>query len=129
MLNEKGQLSLEFLLIFSLFLIFLITFTLPLTEESIKNNIEIEDAITTKYEILKLVDAINNLYNQGEGSKKTIFINLNKDTFVDIKDGTLKYNNKEFTLNNNISESLYLKKGLNKITVSFPVNSETIELY
>jgi len=116
-------------LIFSLFLIFLITFTLPLTEESIKNNIEIEDAITTKYEILKLVDAINNLYNQGEGSKKTIFINLNKDTFVDIKDGTLKYNNKEFTLNNNISESLYLKKGLNKITVSFPVNSETIELY
>ena len=134
MKDNNGQVSLEFLMLFSIFLLFLITFTLPLTETSIKNNLELEEAISIKYELSKLANGITQIYNQGQGSKKTIILDLKHPISITINNNSiwtrfftsdLNYKYIKFDiLYNGVSKTLTFDKGINKIIISWPINSE-----
>ncbi|WP_409199361.1 hypothetical protein [Methanobrevibacter sp. DSM 116169] len=136
--DNKGQLAIEFLMLFSLILLFLITFTLPLTDLTIQNNMDLDKSLSTKHELFKIADSINQVYSQGSGSKKTIILNLKENIIVNINDDKLKAdillsNNKskkfEIDVNfNGISSDIILNKGKNTIFISWNENSNKMEI-
>ena len=138
MKDIKAQVSLEFLLIFSFVLLFLITFTLPLTDLAFNNNLEIENVLHTKNELSKIGKAINQVYYQGEGCKKTVIIDLKESGNINIKNNKISTN---FLLNDgdsekieikitpsNLEKYLILSKGINILEINWPLNSDTIEI-
>ena len=137
--DDKGQVSLEYLLIFAVSLILLIAFTLPLVEFGLENTMDVSNSLNAKSELSKLSDAISQVYGEGQGAKKTVYLTL--DEPVDVKISSLylyavvKLNdgkNKQLKLNHNSnlnSGSLFLDKGENKVIVEWPVGSEKMMLY
>ena len=56
--DNSGQVSLEYLLIFAISLIILVTFTLPLTELTIENTLDVSDTLDVKSDLSQLSQAI-----------------------------------------------------------------------
>lgn len=137
--DNKGQISLEYLLIFAVSLIILIAFTLPLLEFALEKTMDVSNSINAKSELSKLSNAISQVYGEGHGSKQTIYLNLDKSVNVKITpsyiSATVKLSdgkNKQIKLNHNSnldSGSLFLDKGENKVIVEWPVDSEKMTLY
>lgn len=139
MIDNRGQVSLEYLLIFVISLILLIAFTLPLTELTIENTLDVSDTLNVKSDLSKISQAIKEVYGQGQGSKQRIDVVMSKDLKVNIasdyiscnlnlKDGQNKAEKIYFksTLE---KSSIYLKKGENSITVEWPENAENMQIY
>lgn len=139
MIDNKGQVSLEYLLIFAISLILLIAFTLPLTELTIENTLDVSDALNIKSDLSKISQAIEEVYGQGQGSKQRIDVVLSKDLKVNIasdhiscnlklKDGQNKAEKIYFksTLE---KSSMQLRKGENSVIVEWPENSENMQIY
>ncbi len=139
MIDNRGQVSLEYLLIFVVSLILLIAFTLPLAELTIGNTLDVSDTLNVKSDLSKVSQAIEEVYGQGQGSKHTIDVVASKDLKVNVasdyiscdiklKDGQNKAEKIYFrsTLE---KSSIYLKKGENSITVEWPENSENMQIY
>ena len=137
--EDKGQVSLEYLLIFAVSIILLIVFTLPLAEMAIENTMDVSDSLNVKAELSKLSDAITLVYSEGQGSKQTLYLTLDEAINVKITNSYLsssyKLNDgkyKDFKLNHNSNlnkGSLFLDKGENKIIVEWPVNEEKMIIY
>lgn len=72
--EDVGQISLEYMLIFTISLIILIVFTLPLAELTIKDTFDISDTLNTKNDVSKIAQAIKRVYGEGQGSKQVIHI-------------------------------------------------------
>lgn len=136
--DDKGQLSLEFLLIFSISLIILILFTIPFSNIAIETVTDISDSINIKSEMIELKNSINSVYSEGQSSKRTLFIDVNKETELIIKDGVIYCN---LNLNNNktknievsildydLNSTLKLNKGENKIIISWLEGGESISI-
>ena len=102
MKENKGQVSLEYLLIFSISLIILIAFTLPLLEDSMNNTFDVSDSIKTKSELSKFALAIKQVYGEGQGSKQTVNLDMVLPVKVDIA-------------SNYVSSKIKLKNGENKL--------------
>ena len=81
--DNKGQISLEYLLIFAVSLILLIAFTLPLLEFGLENTMDLSNSLNAKSELSKLSNAISQVYGEGQGSRQTIYLTLDKP--VDVK--------------------------------------------
>lgn len=138
-IDDKGQISLEYLLIFAVSLIILIAFTLPLVETALENTLDVSDSLNAKNELSKLSGAISQVYGEGQGSKQTIYLGINKEMDVKILNSYLSGsyvmhdgNIKEIKLNYNSnlnSGSLFLDKGENKIIVEWPVGQERMIIY
>lgn len=138
-IDDKGQISLEYLLIFAVSLIILIAFTLPLVETALENTLDVSDSLNAKNELSKLSGAISQVYGEGQGSKQTIYLCVNKEMDVKILNSYLSGsyvmhdgNIKEIKLNYNSnlnSGSLFLDKGENKIIVEWPVGQERMIIY
>lgn len=138
-IDDKGQISLEYLLIFAVSLIILIAFTLPLVESALENTLDVSDSLNAKNELSKLSGAISQVYSEGQGSKQTIYLGVNKEMDVKILNSYLSGsyvmhdgNIKEIKLNYNSnlnSGSLFLDKGENKIIVEWPVGQERMIIY
>lgn len=138
-IDDKGQISLEYLLIFAVSLIILIAFTLPLVETALENTLDVSDSLNAKNELSKLSGAISQVYGEGQGSKQTIYLGANKEMDVKILNSYLSGsyvmhdgNIKEIKLNYNSnlnSGSLFLDKGENKIIVEWPVGQERMIIY
>ncbi len=138
-IDDKGQISLEYLLIFAVSLIILIAFTLPLVETALENTLDVSDSLNAKNELSKLSGAISQVYGEGQGSKQTIYLGVNKGMDVKILNSYLSGsyvmhdgNIKEIKLNYNSnlnSGSLFLDKGENKIIVEWPVGQERMIIY
>jgi uncharacterized protein (UPF0333 family) len=138
-IDDKGQISLEYLLIFAVSLIILIAFTLPLVETALENTLDVSDSLNAKNELSKLSGAISQVYGEGQGSKQTIYLGVNKEMDVKILNSYLSGsyvmhdgNIKEIKLNYNSnlnSGSLFLDKGENKIIVEWPVGQERMIIY
>ena len=138
-IDDKGQISLEYLLIFAVSLIILIAFTLPLVETALENTLDVSDSLNAKNELSKLSGAISKVYGEGQGSKQTIYLGVNKGMDVKILNSYLSGsyvmhdgNIKEIKLNYNSnlnSGSLFLDKGENKIIVEWPVGQERMIIY
>ena len=137
--EDKGQVSLEYLLIFAVSIILLIAFTLPLAEIGLEKTLDVSNTMNAKGELSKLSNAIGQVYGEGQGSKQTIYMDLDKSINVKITNSYLSSSymmkdskTKEFKLyhNSNLnSGSLFLDKGENKIIVEWPINSEHMIIY
>ena len=137
--EDKGQVSLEYLLIFAVSIILLIVFTLPLAEIGLEKTLDVSNTLNAKGELSKLSNAVSQVYGEGQGSKQTIYMDLDKSINVKITNSYLSASymmkdskTKEFKLyhNSNLnSGSLFLDKGENKIIVEWPINSEHMIIY
>lgn len=138
-MDDRGQISLEYLLIFAVSLIILIAFTLPLVETALENTLDVSDSLNAKNELSKLSNTISQVYAEGHGSKQTIYLSLNREINVKISNSYLSGshvmhdgNIKEIRLiyNSNLnSGSLFLEKGENKIIVEWPVGQDKMIIY
>ncbi|MPL86177.1 hypothetical protein SDC9_32154 [bioreactor metagenome] len=140
--NNKGQLSIEFLLISFIFILMLVSISLPLTEIAIDSSISSVNLIETKSEILKIVNSIDDVYSDGVGSKRTLFVEMPRETNLKISKnqilnkgiaiGTLSSLNDSKTINItfdaiNVDSIMNFKKSTNyKIIIEWPLNNENI---
>ncbi len=139
MVDDRGQVSLEYMLIFAISLILLAVFTLPLTERTIENTLDVSDTLDVKSDLSKMSLAVKEVYGQGQGSKQTIHIVSSKDLQVDVADNyiscTLKLNDgqskteKMYFKSTLEKSSIYLKKGENSIVVEWPENCENMQIF
>ena len=137
--DNKGQVSIEYLLIFAVSLIILIAFTLPLLDLGLKETMDVSNTLNSKEELSKLSIAIKQVYSEGQGSKQTIYLSMSSAINVKISPSYLLTNvklsdgkNKQLKLShesNLDSGSLFLDKGENKIIVEWPVASEKMVVY
>ena len=137
--EDKGQVSLEYLLIFAVSIILLIAFTLPLAEMTIENSMDVSNSLNVKAELSKLSNAISLVYSEGHGSKQTVYLTLDEPVNVKISNSYLssnyklhdgKYKDFKLNYNSNLNKgSLFLDKGENKIIVEWPLNDEKMIIY
>ena len=139
MKDNRGQISLEYLLIFAVSLIILIVFTLPLAEQSIQNTLDVSDSMDMKSDLSKLSQAIRTVYGQGQGSKQTVTM-VSKESHtinvagsqvscnIKLKDGSNKL--VKVDCDSNLARtSIPISKGTNTIVVSWPIDSENMKIY
>ncbi|WP_405290241.1 class III signal peptide-containing protein [Methanobrevibacter sp.] len=138
-MDSKGQVSLEYLLIFSISLIILIVFTLPLLEQSMDNTFDVSDSIKTKADLSKIAQAINEVYGDGQGSKQTVYLDIDKPVKIDI---TKNHVSSKIKLKNNqqkeirievISKlektSFKLSEGKKTFVIEWPENSQNMIIH
>lgn len=139
MMDSNGQVSLEYMLIFAVSLILLVAFTLPLTDLTIQNTLDVSDSLDVKSDLSKLSAAIESVYGQGQGSKQSVNI-ISKDSHrIDVSDShvscRLRLNdgtNKlvDVDCNSNLKRtSIPIGKGTNTIIVEWSVGSENMKIY
>lgn len=138
-MDNKGQISLEYLMIFAVSLILLIAFTLPLAEIALEDTFDVSDTLNAKSELSKLSNAITQVYSEGQGSKQTLYLDMDDSLKVKIANSYLSASihlhdgsSKQLKINHNSnldSGSLFLDKGVNKIIVEWPINEENMLLY
>ncbi|MDR2623354.1 MAG: hypothetical protein LBC39_02105 [Methanobrevibacter sp.] len=136
--DSKGQLSLEYLLIVLIGILVLIAITLPTLEFGIDNSMDMINILKIKSESVKITEAMNNIYYNGVGSKRTITVDIPKDTILHfnsknayfdylLSDGDIKrvYLNCDHDLTNTV----LLSKGVNKIVVEWSIDGDKIEIH
>lgn len=136
--ENRGQISLEYMLIFAIALILLMVFTFPMAELTVKNTLDISDTLKVKSDLLELSHAIEQVYSQGQGSKQTVYIDSPGDIRIDIDargvscNFKLKDNSKKLIKVNHESNleksSVSLKKGMNAVVVQWPENNDVMEI-
>lgn len=137
--DSGGQVSFEYLLIFTISLIIFIVFTMPLANQSIENTLDIYDSITVKSDLSKIASTVNTVYGEGQGSKRTVNIYTSNSFKVNI-DNNYMYSNIKLKDNKNklikVScrsninpSSVYVYEGENAIVVEWPINSEKMLIY
>lgn len=137
--EECGQISLEYILIFTISLIILMIFTLPLAENSIKDTLDVYDSLNVKSDLSKISCVIKQVYGQGQGSKQTVKLESKNNLNVNVQNNyistsfKLKNNSKkdikEYVVSNIKKSSLHLTKGENVIVVEWPINCENMLIY
>lgn len=139
MLREnRGQVSLEFLLIFAISLIILIVFTLPLAESGIENTLDIYDSLKVKSDMSKISSAISKVFAEGQGSKSTVVVFSDENIGINIEKNRLSH---DLKLNdgkskviisghksNLESSTINFNKGKNVIVVEWPIGSENMRI-
>ena len=73
-MDNRGQISLEYLLITVISLIVLIAFTLPLMDYGMGTAMDISDSLKVKSDLSDIAFAVKTVYNEGQGSKQTVHI-------------------------------------------------------
>lgn len=137
MLNDnKGQISMEYLLIFTISLIILLVFTLPLVEYTIQSGLDVSDSLKVKSDLQKITSSVKQVYLEGQGSKQTVIIDSSRNINVKINKNRIytdiKLNdgkNKRISIDcaSNLEyESLTLKKGVNTFVVEWPVGGNMV---
>lgn len=139
MREKRGQVSLEYLLIFSVSLMILIAFTLPLLKESMDNTFDVSDSIKTKSDLYKLVAAIKQVYGEGQGSKQTVKLHINKPIKISVANNHISSkiklkngDNKQIRINFKSTlktDSFYLNKGENIFVIEWPIDNENMLIY
>ena len=139
MKDNGGQVALEYLLIFTISLILLIVFTLPLSELTVKNTLDVSDTLDVKSDLSKIAQAVKKVYGQGQGSRQTVDIVSSKDIQVNVanncvsstlklKDGSSKVE-KIYFKSTLPKSTLYISKGENSIVIDWPIDSENMQIY
>jgi uncharacterized protein (UPF0333 family) len=134
--NNAGQLSIEYLLlVLAVFLIF-ISITIPVLNFAIDSSMESLNIMKSKEECSKIITAIDIVYSNGIGSKRTVDIEIPKPIDLIFNGNQIYF---DYLLNNgstkrvsfnckytNITQSLSLSKGLNTVVVEYPIDSDKI---
>ena len=137
--DNNGQVALEYLLIFTISLILLIVFTLPLVDMTIENTFDVTDTINVKADLDKITQAIKQVYGEGQGAKQTVNINLEDSIKINFDSNTISTNLKltagsykfiKLNYNSNLPKSsISLNKGTNTLIVEWPVDSSNMKIY
>lgn len=137
--GKRGQVSFEYLLIFSISLIILIVFTMPLINHTMATTFDVSESLDVKDDLSKIALSINGVYGEGQGARQTVSINAVKPFKVDVAGSYLSCNLKLKDNNNKLikvpcksnlkSSSIYLDKGMNNVVVEWPVGSENMLIY
>lgn len=139
MVDNVGQVSLEYLLIFAISLIVLIVFTMPLAEYVLQDTFDVSDSLNVKSDLSKISQAVKQVYGEGQGSKHSVFIQSSKplkfnvrnsyiSCSIKLKDGSNKVIKVPYASKLKAS-SLKVSKGGNNIVVEWPVNSDKMIIY
>ena len=136
--EENGQMSFEYLLLFIISLILINVIILPMISTSIDNIDDLNMAYNTKSQMEELVTGINQVYASGSGSKRTVYLNMKKDSQIDINNGILtgdvllsdnSYKKVEVRSNDlSLNNRIILNKGLNRVIIEWKDNSSQIEI-
>ena len=137
--DNKGQVSLEYILIFSVSLILLVVFTLPLVENSVENTLDVSDTIDVKSDLSEIARGVASVYGQGQGSRERIDINSPRDIHLTVtgsyvscslklKDSSAKQVKVSYTSTLE-KTNLYISKGDNSVIVEWPQESENMRIY
>ena len=139
--DDKGQLSLEYVLLSMMAILIISLVSVPILLTTIDYSLDIIDSINSKAELSKITDAIDYCYSSGKGSKRLVYVDFNQD--VDVK---LSNNGKKglASINLNLSdnakeikssfdyvglnENIHLHKGFSKIRVDWSEDSDKIEI-
>ena len=140
-IDKKGQLSLEYVLSSMIVILIISLISVPILLTAMDYSNDIIDSINAKSELSKITDAIDFCYASGKGSKRIVYVDLNRN--VDIRlyndgnkgfasiDLNLSDNSKEITSSfdyNGLNENIHLSKGFNKISVKWDEDSNVIEV-
>ena len=140
-IDKKGQLSLEYVLSSMIVILIISLISVPILLTAMDYSNDIIDSINAKSELSKITDAIDFCYASGKGSKRIVYVDLNRN--VDIRlyndgnkgfasiDLNLSDNSKEITSSfdyNGLNENIHLSKGFNKIAVNWDEDSNMIEV-
>ena len=100
---------------------------------------DVSNALNVKGELSKLSGAISQVYAEGQGSRQTVYLDVNKPVYVKITNSYISASvkmsdgkSKTLTLNHNsnfASGGISLDKGENKIIVEWPIGEEKMTLY
>ncbi|MEE0901220.1 MAG: hypothetical protein UIB31_01705 [Methanobrevibacter sp.] len=139
MMDDKGQVSLEYLLIFAVSFIVLIAFTLPLLEGSMSTTFDVSDSLELKSDLSKLSQAIRQVYGQGQGSRIAVDLDINSPVKINIADNYVsskimlknkQYKEIKIPVKSKLkSTSFKLSKGKNTFVIEWPVESENMIIY
>ncbi len=139
MMDDKGQVALEYMMIFAISLILLIVFTLPLAELTVQNTLDVSDTLNVKSDLSKIAQAVKQVYGQGQGSRQSVNIVSSDDLKVNIANNYISSNVKLNDGSNKVEKlyfkstleksSIYLSKGENSIIVDWPESSENMRIY
>ena len=140
-LDNKGQLSLEYVLSSMIVILIISLISVPILLTAMDYSNDIIDSINAKNELFKITDAIDFCYSSGKGSKRIVYVDLNRNMDIRLyNDGNkgfasidlnLSDNSKEITSSfdyNGLNENIHLSKGFNKITVIWDEDSNMIEV-
>lgn len=139
MKDNKGQVALEYMLIFAISMILLVVFTLPLAEVTVQNTLDVSHTMDAKSNLEKISQAIRQVYGQGQGSRQSVDVISEKDMKVNVasnyvscgmvlNDGSLKFEKVSFSSTLKKSD-IVLKKGENSVVVDWPIGSENMQIY
>lgn len=138
-MDSKGQVSLEYLLIFSISLIILIVFTMPFLEDSMDATFDVSDSIKAKSDLSKLEQTIKQVYGEGQGSKHTVYLDISKPVKINIAKNQISSkiklkNNKQKEIKINVNSKLKttsfkLSKGEATFVIEWPENSQNMIIY
>ena len=143
--ESQGQLSLEFLLISFLAILILVSITLPLSNLVTDIGFDSSNLLEIKSGVSKIANGIDSVYSNGAGSKRTIAVEVPKDVdiifFKDsyhdtglatvdylLSDGSMKKIEISYKYLD-LSSTLHLIKGYNRIIIEWPVYSNKIIVY
>ncbi|MGI6447349.1 MAG: hypothetical protein ACOX01_01855 [Methanobrevibacter boviskoreani] len=136
--ENNGQISFEYLLLFIVSLILINVFILPMISTSIDNIDDLNTAYNTKSQMEELVTGINQVYASGSDSKRTVYLNMKKDSQIDINNGILtsdvllsdnSYKKVEVESNDlSLNNKIILNKGLNRVIIEWKENNSQIEI-
>jgi uncharacterized protein (UPF0333 family) len=137
--DDRGQVSLEYMLIAAVALVLLIAFTIPLTGFVVENTLDVSDTLDVKSDLSKIANGIMQVYGEGQGSKQTINVesassievniaNSHISSSLKLRDGSSKV--VKVNCRSTLAKSdIYLSKGKNTIIVEWPAESKNMKIY
>ena len=139
--DNKGQLSLEYILSSMIVILIISLISVPLLLAAIDYSNDIIDSINSKNELSKITDAIDFCYSSGKGSKRIVYVDFNQDVNIKLyNDGEKGLASINLDLSDNLeeisdsfscpflNENIHVSKGFNKIMVKWDDDCEKIEV-
>lgn len=142
-MDNKGQLSLEYVLIAMIGILLLTLISFPLVNFSIDASNDIVTSINVKNELNKISDGVNYCYYEGKGSKRTILLDFKNQTTVNFllssdnesiiksKIDLNKNTKKEIIINSNApiqTKTISFNKGFSKIIIQWSSTTNRISV-
>ena len=140
--DDKGQLSLEYILSALIAILVITLLSVPILTQTIDYSNDVMDSMNAKNELSKITGAIDFCYNSGKGSKKTVFIDLNRDSTIrfsqngqngiaylrlNLSDGSSKEISDSYDYNK-LNANIQLSNGFNRIVVKWDDDTGLISI-
>lgn len=88
-MDSRGQASAEYIFLILIFLIVLTSVTVPFAGDAITSSQNVSITSDAKTALSTIVNAVNVVYSNGPGAKRTVNVYIPQDTSLDYVDGVL----------------------------------------